>query len=150
MQFRLRQFYRTIFSVLCGSAVSKRHLSNWVDRGESPQRQLTRVLVKFLRLDPKADASTLAAHCETILAFVAADGSEVQLADYLAELQRGLGREVSPGIVRRYVAVALWHIAKVAFLREEISQRAVAVDYVYVAPNGKVMDREAILHSSIA
>lgn len=104
--------------------MSKRRLSNWVDRGEPPHRQLTRVLVRFLGLDPKADASTLAAHCETILAFVAADGSEVQLADYLAELQRGLGREVAPGPIRRYVAIALWHIAKVALLREDIGQRA--------------------------
>ncbi|HEY0672815.1 MAG TPA: hypothetical protein VGD27_11135 [Longimicrobiales bacterium] len=106
--------------------MNKRRFSNWVDRGESPDRQLTRVLVRFLGLDPKADAATLAAHCATIIAFVAADGSEVQLADYLAELQRGLERDVSPGNTRRYVAIALWHIAKVALLREEISHRAAA------------------------
>ena len=101
--------------------MSNRHLGNWVDRGESPHRQLTRVLVRFLALDPKVDASTLAAHCETIIAFVAADGSEVQLADYLAELQRSLGRDVSPGPNRRYVAIALWHIAKVALVRENLA-----------------------------
>jgi hypothetical protein len=103
------------------NAMKQYRAGNWIDRGEPAQPHLSRILVRFLELDPEDDATALAEHSETILAFVAADGSEVQLADYLANLQRRLGREVSPGRLRRYVAVALWHIAKAALLRDAVS-----------------------------
>jgi predicted fused transcriptional regulator/phosphomethylpyrimidine kinase len=103
--------------------MTKHRVSNWVDRGEPAQPHLARVLLRFLELSPERDAAALAEYSETIIAFVAADGSEVELADYLAELERGLGREVSPGRLRRYVAVALWHIAKAALLRDALSRQ---------------------------
>jgi hypothetical protein len=103
--------------------MTKYRVSNWVDRGEPAQQHLSRVLVRFLELSPEDNASALAEYSETILAFVAADGSEVQLADYLADLQNRHGREVSPGRLRRYVAVALWHIAKAGLLRDALADQ---------------------------
>ena len=94
------------------------HRGNWVDRGEPAEPHLIRVLTRFLDLDPATDRAQLVQCAQTIDAFVAADGSEVDLADFLAHLQRELGQPVAPGRLRRYVAIALWHIAKVGLLRD--------------------------------
>jgi len=48
--------------------------------------------------------------------------ADADLADYLAVLQQELGREVSPGRLRRYEAVALWHVAKAGLMRDRISE----------------------------
>jgi hypothetical protein len=106
--------------------MTKHRIGNWVDRGEPAERHLARVLTRFLELNPATEDDQLSDYARTIVAFVAADGSEVELADYLASLQRELRRDVSPGRIRRYVAIALWHIAKAGLMRDARNASAAA------------------------
>ena len=92
--------------------------SNWVDRGEPAEVHLARVLAHFLERDPVRDADWLHSQAVTLLAMVAADGSEIQVAKYVGHLETELGRSLSPGSTRRLVAIALWHIGKAALVRD--------------------------------
>jgi hypothetical protein len=91
--------------------------SNWVDRGQAPE-ELTRVLASYLGQDPKVPDPKLRPHLEAIRGMVEADSTEVQLAVYLKEVEQAFGTSVEHGRRRRSVAIALWHIAKCAELRE--------------------------------
>ena len=98
----------------------RRH--NWVDRGEAPEPTLLRVLAHFLHLPPEADRGRLDHAVATIVGMVDADASEVLVAGYLGALEQQLGREPSSGFERRTVAIALWHVAKVARIRDTVAR----------------------------
>lgn len=91
--------------------------SNWVDRGESPNRTVRRLLAYlFDRHDP-ADEPWLDEQANIIVAMVAADATEVHVAGYL----RSIARDTHPHgevIQVRTAAIALWHIAKSALVRD--------------------------------
>ena len=91
---------------------------NWVDRGEGPEPTMRRVLAHFLHYAPDAEAALLDEAVVTILGMVDADASEVLVSGYLGTLEDRVGRERSPGAARRLVAIAVWHIGKVARVRE--------------------------------
>ena len=97
--------------------MSRRQL-NWVDRLEPPEPEVARVLRRFLVLDAEQDADTEAAYTQSVVQMVRARASEGDVANYLAYLQEQRGQPVTPPPMRRYVAIALWHIAKVALVRE--------------------------------
>ncbi len=92
--------------------------SNWVDRGQPPEPELTRVLASYLGQDPTAPDPKLRGHVEAIRGMVEADSTEVHIASYLKDVERAFGVVEEDGRRRRSVAIALWHIAKCAELRE--------------------------------
>jgi hypothetical protein len=94
---------------------------NWVDRGESPIPTMRRVLDHFLDHDRAADVDWLDEQANIVAGMVAADASEGQVAGYLRSVAGAHGgasggtRDVG---VARTVAIALWHIAKAALVRD--------------------------------
>ena len=97
--------------------MSRRQL-NWVDRLEPPEPEVARVLRRFLKLDAEQDADTETAYARAIVQMVRASASEGDVANYLAYLQEQRAQPVTPAPMRRYVAIALWHIAKAALVRD--------------------------------
>jgi len=92
--------------------------SNWVDRGEPPNATLLRVLAHFFeRLHP-ADEPWLEEHVLIVLGMVAADATEVHVAGYLRSVVRQVGFPTRQPLGARSAAVALWHIAKAALVRD--------------------------------
>ncbi|HZF68010.1 MAG TPA: hypothetical protein VEZ47_08225 [Gemmatirosa sp.] len=95
--------------------------SNWVDRGAPAEPKLAQVLAHFLGCPDAAEAppAWLVQAASDVLGMVAAGSSEVQLASYVRALAREQGR-TSPEELRgaRVVAVALWHVAKAAEVRD--------------------------------
>jgi hypothetical protein len=92
--------------------------SNWVDRGQPPDPELTRVLAYYVGQDPKAPEAALRPHVDAIRGMVEADSTEVHVAGYLKEVEQAIGLPEEHGRRRRVTAIALWHIAKCAELRE--------------------------------
>lgn len=95
-----------------------RKASNWVDRGDPPNPTLRRVLAHFFeRFDP-ADEPWLEEHALIVLGMVAADATEVHVAGYLRSVVRQTGAPTREPLGARAVAVALWHVAKAALVRD--------------------------------
>ena len=92
--------------------------SNWVDRGEPAVPHLRRVLSYFFERDPLADQAWLDEQANTIMGMVAADASEVHVAGYLRSVVRETGAPNREPLGARPAAVALWHIAKAALVRD--------------------------------
>lgn len=98
--------------------IISKQASNWVDRGEPPNPTLRRVLAHFFeRLDP-ADEPWLEEHALVVLGMVAADATEVHVAGYLRSVVRQTGRPTREPLGARAAAVALWHVAKAALVRD--------------------------------
>ena len=98
--------------------IISRKASNWVDRGESAVPTLRRVLAHFFeRFDP-GDEPWLDAHAQTILGMVAADATEVHVAGYLRGVAGEIGSPKREPSGARPAAIALWHIAKAALVRD--------------------------------
>ena len=89
---------------------------NWVDRGEPAEPVLARILAHYFgRLAPE-DAPWLDSHARAIRGLVEAGGSELHVAGYLyRELREGTLPAPHGG---RVTAVALWHAAKAALVRD--------------------------------
>ncbi len=92
--------------------------SNWVDRGEPPEPELRRVLTHYLGPDATLVPERLEHHLRAIRGMVEADASEVQLAGYLGEVEREAKVPDEWERRRRGTAIALWHMAKCAEVRE--------------------------------
>ena len=92
--------------------------SNWVDRGEPPIPTLRRVLGHFFERPIIEDGAWLDEHANIILGMVAADATEVHIAGYLRGLVRDTGTPTREPLGERQVAIALWHIAKSALVRD--------------------------------
>jgi hypothetical protein len=109
--------------------------SNWVDRGESPESTLARVLASYLELDPSQEITRLQEYSASVRGMAEADATEVQIAGYLRGLEaRHLSAE-HPARHRRDVAIALWHIKKAAEVRDR-AMRLLA-EYAAAAPPGE-------------
>ncbi len=92
--------------------------SNWVDSGEPPNPTLRRVLAHFFeRLDP-ADEPWLEEHALIVFGMVAADATEIHVAGYLRSVVRQTGHPTREPLGARAAAIALWHIAKAALVRD--------------------------------
>lgn len=91
--------------------------SNWVDRGEPPHHTIERVLARFLDQNSSTRPDWFRQQSETIVGMVAADATEVHIAGFL----RTLLTTTSPprdSAMTRTAAIALWHIAKAALVRD--------------------------------
>ena len=99
--------------------------SNWVDRGAPPEAKLGHVLAHYLGRPELASAPPpwFDQAVLDVIGMVAADVSEVELAAYVRALARSQGR-TDPDQLRgaRLVAVALWHVAKAAEVRDRASR----------------------------
>jgi beta-phosphoglucomutase-like phosphatase (HAD superfamily) len=91
---------------------------NWVDRGEPPNPTLRRVLEFFFERHDPGDAPWLEEQANIILGMVAADATEVHVAAYLRSVVRETGSPQREPLGARSAAVALWHIAKAALVRD--------------------------------
>ena len=105
--------------------------SNWVDRGEPPDATLRRVLAFFFERHDPADGPWLEEHARIILGMVTADATEVHVAGYLRSVVRETGAPRREPLGARSAAVALWHVAKAALVRdvaERVLQEEVPVN----------------------
>jgi hypothetical protein len=94
-----------------------RGASNWVDRGQPPEPELTRVLAHYIGRDASGSGAELRAHVDAIRGMVEADSTEVHVVSYLKDVERAFGVADDPAR-RRSCAIALWHMAKCAEVRE--------------------------------
>lgn len=91
---------------------------NWVDRGEPPNPTLRRVLAHFFERQAPSDEAWLDEHANTVLGMVAADATEVHIAAYLRSIVAQEGAPNREPLGARPTAIALWHIAKAALVRD--------------------------------
>ncbi|HEX6537323.1 MAG TPA: hypothetical protein VF041_22265 [Gemmatimonadaceae bacterium] len=98
--------------------IISKNASNWVDRGEPPGPTLRRVLAVFFERHGPADHAWLDEQATIIFGMVAADATEVHVAGYLQSVIRETGMPARPPLGARTAAVALWHIAKAALVRD--------------------------------
>jgi hypothetical protein len=96
--------------------------SNWVDRGDPPDRTLARVLASYLELEPVANAVRLSEYANTVRGMAEADATEVHVAGYLRTLEAAHLAAEHPARHRRATAIGLWHIAKVAEVRDRATR----------------------------
>ena len=92
--------------------------SNWVDRGERPNPTLQRVLEFFVERHGPDDTPWLEEQANIILGMVTADATEVHIAGYLRSVARETGSPQREPLGARSAAVALWHVAKAALVRD--------------------------------
>lgn len=95
-----------------------KNASNWVDRGESAIPTLRRALAHFFERFNPNDEQWLNEHANIIIGMVAADATEVHVAGYLRSVVRETGAPDREQLHARPAAVALWHIAKAALVRD--------------------------------
>lgn len=105
--------------------------SNWVDRGESALPTMQRVLAHFFERLGDDDRAWLENVALTVWGMVEADATEVHVASYLRSLQTDPHDESHPAPNTRLTAIALWHIAKSALVRD-FAERVLSGD---VPPN---------------
>ena len=98
--------------------IISRKASNWVDRGEPPLPTLRRVLAFFFERHAPNDEQWLEEHARVVVGMVAADATEVHVAGYLRSVVREVGGPSREPLGARATAVALWHIAKAALVRD--------------------------------
>ena len=91
---------------------------NWVDRGEPPNPTLRRVLAHFFERDIDSDREWLDEIANTVVGMVAADATEIHIAAYLRSIVHDTGTPAREPLGARPCAIALWHIAKAALVRD--------------------------------
>lgn len=92
--------------------------SNWVDRGEPPDPTIARVLGRFFGRNPTEYAAWIGEHSTILIGMVAADATEVHLVGYLRVLAREIDFPLPESAAVRTTAIALWHVAKAALVRD--------------------------------
>ncbi|MCA0375309.1 MAG: hypothetical protein LCH84_06550 [Gemmatimonadetes bacterium] len=90
--------------------------SNWVDRGGSPLPMLEQSIAHFFEWHDAACVEKREQAARDVLGMVHADATDVQIVGLLRHLARAEGRELPPKA--RITAIALWHIAKAALVRD--------------------------------
>jgi hypothetical protein len=96
--------------------LSSTKADNWVDRGEAAEPVLSRILAHYFQRHAATDEPWLNAHASAVRGLVEAGGSEVHVANYLYRTLRELDQPAPPR--GRVTAIALWHVAKAALVRD--------------------------------
>lgn len=124
--------------------------SNWVDRGEPSEPKIAKTLRHFFGFDVPIDDAHLQEYTRTLVSMVAADASEVQVASYLGYLEDQHGRPRSSARHRRLEAIAIWHIAKAALVRDHALRLTHGERYDATAEHERLSDwlRAQILRGS--
>jgi len=102
--------------------MGSRKASNWVDRGDPPEKTLARILGHSLGLSQ--EDTRLTEHVLTIRGIVEADGTEVHVARHLRAVFVAFGQPEPDGAMRRALGIALWHITKAGLVRDRAERRA--------------------------
>jgi len=97
--------------------MTRRDVGNWVDRGQSPDAELNRVLAIYLTKDPELDGIALRLYAMAIKGMVEAGTSAADLAGYLRHVEGELGLAPQEGRVRALASIALWHVVQVGRVR---------------------------------
>ena len=98
--------------------MSRKSAPSWVDRGESAIPKLRQSLMHFFeRFDPEAEPF-LDEHATIVYGMVAADSTDVHIAMYLRGVVRAVGFPNRQPLGTRLFAISMWHIAKVALVRD--------------------------------
>ncbi len=97
--------------------MSRQDVGNWVNRGQPPEPELTRLLAVYLEKDVVTDGATLRPYVTALREMAEAGTSDAQLAGYLKHVEQEVGRPQETGRVRQLAAIALWHIARCAIIR---------------------------------
>src|SRR5215212_5559540 len=101
------------------ATLTSKKAHNWVDRGDPADPIIQRLLAHLFGLLPLEESRPrLELPASTIIAMVAADATEVHLVGYLRSVARELGIEERPLPSLRVNAIAMWHIAKAALVRD--------------------------------
>ena len=109
-----------------------------MDRGAPPEPKVRQVLAHYLGRPDEENARWLAEHALAVLGMVDADASEVDVAAYIRQVARALGRAPAEVAGARMVAVALWHVVKAARMRD-LAERAVRGELRQPPPTGTVL-----------
>ncbi len=111
--------------------LSRKSASSWVDRGESAIPKLRLSLAHYFERFDIAAEPFLDEHATFVYGMVAADSTDVQLAMYLRGVVRSVGFPNRQPLGTRLFAISMWHIAKVALVRDAanraLHQRAGAI-----------------------
>jgi hypothetical protein len=91
---------------------------NWVDRNQSPEPELMRILQRYLGRDAQVTLVRLREHVRAIRGIAEGADDEAEVATYVRALEREAGLPDDPARERRTIAVALWHIVKCAEVRD--------------------------------
>ncbi|MEO7361880.1 MAG: hypothetical protein ABI120_16230 [Gemmatimonadaceae bacterium] len=103
--------------------MSRKTESSWVDRGESAIPKLRHALVHFFERFDEAAGPFLDEHATIVFGMVAADATDVQIAMYLRGVVRDVGFPNREPLGSRVFAISMWHIAKVALVRDAAERR---------------------------
>jgi hypothetical protein len=108
-------------------SLTSRRASNWVDRGESPLPVLERSVRYFLGRHDERDQPWIGECAAVVLGMVSADATDVHIVGYLKVVARE--HSIPWPLNPRQAAIALWHIAKAALVRD-IAARVLNSDLV--------------------
>ena len=98
------------------SILSSKKAVNWVDRGDPAEPTLKRILAFYFDRHSPADDPWLDEHARAIRGLVEADLTETHVAGYLYRVLRDEDLPAPPR--GRVTAIALWHAAKAALVRD--------------------------------
>ena len=99
-------------------SIVNKQANNWIDRGESALPQLRKALAHFFERFDASDGEWLDQQATIVFGMVDAHASEVQLSSYLRSVVHEVGVPTREPLGSRTAAVALWHIAKAAIVRD--------------------------------
>ena len=109
--------------------MSRKSESSWVDRGESAIPKLQQALAHYFERFDEAAKPFLEEHATFVYGMVSADATDVQIAMYLRGVVRNVGFPNRQPLGTRLYAISMWHIAKVALVRDA-AERALAREVV--------------------
>ena len=89
-----------------------------MDRGDPPHATIERILGRFLQQNPAHNRVWFREQAEIIVGMVAADATEVHLVGYLRTLLPYDEQQARDSSDIRIRAIALWHVAKAALIRD--------------------------------
>ena len=99
-------------------SLTSKKAHNWVDRGDPADPTIQRLLAHFYGLQLDENREQLELPASTIVGMVAADATEVHIVGYMRSIARDLGVEDRPLQYARVTAIAIWHAAKAALVRD--------------------------------
>ena len=99
-------------------SLTSKNAHNWVDRGDAPDPTIQRLLAHLYGLELDECRPQLELPASTIIGMVAADATEVHLVGYLRSVARDLEVDDRPLQYIRVTAIAIWHAAKAALVRD--------------------------------
>src|SRR2546428_9979076 len=112
--------------------MSRQDVGNWVNRGQPPEPELTRLLAVYLEKDVVTGGATLRPYVTALREMAEAGTSDAQLAGYLKHVDQEVGRPQETGRVGQLAATALGHMPRRASIRSAgWGSRLTAVDSLW-------------------